>query len=570
MFLAALAARWAGADVLLLEKSPTTFGGTTRKSGGVFWIPNNHKMQEIGLQDPKDPALRYMAKLSYPKTYKPLEHKLGLNELEFDWLEKFYDTGSCMISGLAEKGVLPHLSFFKDNAGEPFYDYQYNAGIESDNRAPRGRALGAGLPTLGVWGVKIFKSISATLETLVLWLAEYKPSLREAIVLNRLTVDVSSCSGRTLVSQLRKGLGRSGVGIKMGTAVEGLLINPGGAVVGVMTHDWETGQSSMIRARKGVIFACGGFGGNRDMCRKHLPVNVQGSCASPGNTGDFHLLAEMLGCRFGNMNQAWGSETYLEERIREGWEAKFSIFNFRGDGFFIVNSRGERIFNEKMPYDERYKMHSSEENMFCYLVADRRTVELYGFDAVPSLPNPSSGLYIKGATIDELSANIARRLAEIAPSPHSSSGLEGAATVLAGDFSLQLTKTLSEFNIAAEAGRDEKFGRGESEAEKQWSNHHQTNDTPNHTMYPINPSGPFYAVILAPALLDTKGGPLVDCNGQVLDMKDQPIPGLYGAGNAVSSLSGQAYWSAGATIGIAMVTGWVAGEAVARSNVKDV
>ncbi len=50
-------------------------------------------------------------------------------------------------------------------------------------------------------------------------------------------------------------------------------------------------------------------------------------------------------------------------------------------------------------------------------------------------------------------------------------------------------------------------------------------------MAPMTTSGPYYAIILAPGTLDTKGGPVTDALGRVVDVKDEVIPGLYAAGN---------------------------------------
>ena len=49
-------------------------------------------------------------------------------------------------------------------------------------------------------------------------------------------------------------------------------------------------------------------------------------------------------------------------------------------------------------------------------------------------------------------------------------------------------------------------------------------------MAPLTTSGPYYAIILAPGTLDTKGGPVTDALGRVVDVKDQVIPGLYAIG----------------------------------------
>ena len=49
--------------------------------------------------------------------------------------------------------------------------------------------------------------------------------------------------------------------------------------------------------------------------------------------------------------------------------------------------------------------------------------------------------------------------------------------------------------------------------------------------------------------MGTSGGPRIDAHGRVQHVRDRPIPGLYGAGNAIASPSGPAYFGGGTTIG---------------------
>ena len=46
--------------VRLLEAAPT-FGGTTAKSGGIFWVPNNPFMRKQGIADAREDFLRHLA-----------------------------------------------------------------------------------------------------------------------------------------------------------------------------------------------------------------------------------------------------------------------------------------------------------------------------------------------------------------------------------------------------------------------------------------------------------------------------------------------------------------------------
>jgi 3-oxosteroid 1-dehydrogenase len=62
--------------------------------------------------------------------------------------------------------------------------------------------------------------------------------------------------------------------------------------------------------------------------------------------------------------------------------------------------------------------------------------------------------------------------------------------------------------------------------------------------------------------IGTKGGPIVDTNGQVLDADERPMPGLYACGNVSASVFGPAYPGAGATLGAGMTIGYAIGQAV--------
>src|SRR5580765_5412722 len=62
---AAIFAAEAKASVVMLEKA-LVFGGTTAKSGGIFWVPNNHLMRQQGMVDTREDFLRYAARTAFP------------------------------------------------------------------------------------------------------------------------------------------------------------------------------------------------------------------------------------------------------------------------------------------------------------------------------------------------------------------------------------------------------------------------------------------------------------------------------------------------------------------------
>ena len=58
-FMAALSAANQGASVLMLEKG-SHWGGTSSKSGGGIWVPNNRNITSAGVIDSPDDAFKYM------------------------------------------------------------------------------------------------------------------------------------------------------------------------------------------------------------------------------------------------------------------------------------------------------------------------------------------------------------------------------------------------------------------------------------------------------------------------------------------------------------------------------
>merc|ERR1711908_214850 len=106
------------------------------------------------------------------------------------------------------------------------------------------------------------------------------------------------------------------------------------------------------------------------------------------------------------------------------------------------------------------------------LIADRRSVDLYGNDFIAmTLPgDPADKLYIRGTSPAELGANLRPRIESVA----TRLGFEFS---LSDDFETSLAATIQRFNGFAEVGRDDDFGRGETDYEKQW--HFAFSDKPN-------------------------------------------------------------------------------------------
>ena len=87
---------------------------------------------------------------------------------------------------------------------------------------------------------------------------------------------------------------------------------------------------------------------------------------------------------------------------------------------------------------------------------------------------------------------------------------------------------------------------------------------PNPSLHAID-RGPFYAVKIVPGDLGTKGGLVTDERARVLRPDGSPIAGLYAAGNVSAAVMGHTYAGPGATIGPALVFGYLAAEDVAQA-----
>lgn len=517
-FAAAVAAANRGQQVVVLERAEW-IGGTTAKAGGTYWIPNNHLMREQGMADRRDAALRYMARLSHPHRYQPDAPHLGLTARQHALLEVFYDNGSVMVEEFASIGALKPIL--------EGHSPDYHADL-AENVAPYGRGLRP----------------------------DFVPD------------ETGSTGGDMLIEGLRSTAESLGVEIRCGHRVTEVVRNEDGAVVGAVVQ--ERRGMLLIRARRGVVFASGGFTHDAELAANHLRGPLLGGCAAETNTGDLIRIASGLGAELANMSHAWWSQTVLEV-ARHGPTIKDVWMPF-GDSMIQVNRYGRRVVNEKMIYNERAQVHfawSADQreysNLVLFMVYDdavaRSTEELPGLRQPVPMPGEESGWVISGQTWAELADRIEERLVEL----HSlTGGLE-----LDQSFVEQLRATVDQFNSYADSGCDPEFHRGETPIQLAWNGPAREGNTANPTMHRFAESGPYHAIILAPGALDTKGGPAIDVRGRITDRDGDPIPGLYGAGNCVASPAGQAYWAGGTTIGLALTFGHLAGCDVAQAPMKE-
>lgn len=523
---AALFAAEAGARVVVLEKAPV-FGGTTVKSGGVYFIPGNRFEREKGLKEPREATIASMARNSYPHLFDAAAPRFGLPENEFSLIEALYDHGAPAVEKLEAMGAL--VSMPADVLVGPLPDY-----------------------------------VDATREDTVvvdrrLWAR--KP-------------DGSFGLGDEMARQFRAGLEARGIPVLLGHRARHLATNARGEVVGL---EVETLDGSRLRfgARRGVVFGSGGFTHNRDLLLHYQPGPVVGGCAVPTNEGDFVGMALAVGARLGHMASAWRAQVVLEQALQFS-STPDDVFMPPGDSMLVVNRLGRRVVNEKTNYNERTRAHFAWDpyrkewvNAVLFMIYDQRTAELFA-GRFPLPPAGTTAPYVvTGATLPALAEALDARLAALAP--------QTGGVRLEPGFADTLADTVRRFDGFARRGVDEDFHRGAQLYDREWHSKiwsfpnpgtRWPPAAPNPTMMPLSRRGPYHAILLGCGTLDTNGGPVVNARAQVLSADGPPIPGLYGAGNCVASPTGPCYYAGGGTLGAAVVFGYLAGTHAAAEPVK--
>ena len=388
--IAALYAQAGGAQVIVLEKAPL-FGGTTAKSGGVYWIPNHPIERERGLKEPRDATLQAMCRASYPLLFDPAKPHYGLAQNDYELIETFYDRGADAVVGLEKMGAL--VSMPADVLVGPDARLHRAARRGEDRRSP----------LLGEEG-RTGRSASATR-----WCASSAP---------RST--------------------RSKVPILLGHRAQRALVNPRGDVVGLEVQG-KAAAPLRVRARRGVVFASGGFTHDDELVRNFQPGPIFGGCAVPTNQGDFVRIAESLGARLGHMQSAWRAQVVLEQALQFS-STPDDVFMPPGDSMILVNRFGRRVVDEKANYNERTRVHFAWDpvrhewaNLLLFMVYDQRTAELFGGRFPLPAAGTSAPYVLTAESWPALAKALDARLAQVA-------GRTGGLR-LAPDFGAQLAQT---------------------------------------------------------------------------------------------------------------------------------
>lgn len=519
---AALTARAAGAETLVIEKE-AMIGGNSALSGGTMWIPANPLMREEGIPDSVEEGLTYLnacVEDAGPATSQARR-------------QAYLSEGPRMIDFLRGLGI--RMNRVKDYA-----DYY----AELPGASTRGRALQCdvfNLSELGSYASRVpnLAPVIGYVEEfpqLTLVLRTWRGFATFARVIARtarakLTRRPMAANGAALIGLLLHAGLKHGIRVWTESPVKEVVVE-NNRVAGVkVLHE---GRESLIRARRGVLIACGGYARNLDMRKHHSrqPPSLEWTFSNPGETGEVVAMAMQLGAAMDLMDEAiWIPMTISPD-------GPMYLEYERGKPHsLIVDGTGRRYIDEGSPYmpfgQVMFDRNQHTPTIPSWMIFESRHRSRYtlGMNLPGRTPKEwiRSGFLKRADSIEKLAIQC---------------GLDPGA----------LGDTVQRFNRFAAAGVDEDFQRGDTRFSRNFGD---PSHKPNPALGAIE-RPPFYAVAVYPGDLGTFGGILTDEHARVLRDDGSVIDGLYATGNATAPVMGRIYPCTGASIASTMIFGCLA------------
>ena len=324
------------------------------------------------------------------------------------------------------------------------------------------------------------------------------------------------------------------IGVKMisSAPVTGLMAGPKRRIIGVEAV--ASGQPIRIGAKSGVILASGGFGSNKEMLKKYTKWNKRfKNMGCPSNTGDGIRMAEAVGANLESMDILMMSQV-KKTAPGELWVPSMQAFLF-------INKDGERVADESM------QRVWPEMGNVILRQKDQTIIVIFDEDSKNALVNTGAKVgfhgvfWWEGKKATSLNEDIKRGLKRgLIKQAKTIKALAAAIDV----DSTTLENTVAQYNRSCDRKHDNTFLKDPKYLE------------------PVR-KPPFYAMICnRPEYYVTMGGASINAKCQVLDSKNNVIPGLYAAGNDAGGMWAGGYnlYMCGGASGFALNSGRIAGE----------
>lgn len=290
------------------------------------------------------------------------------------------------------------------------------------------------------------------------------------------------------------------------------IIMADGAAAGIKA---VSGDTTYTINAKSVILASGGFGGNLDMVVENK-ADLAGFVSTNGATIDGSGI---------EMAIAAGAATVDMEQIQihptvyvnpESGATSLVTESIRGDGAICVNQEGVRFVNEDETRDVVSAAVLEQTGGYAWVIFDQKM-----YDASATY----AGYVSKGMCAATEGLSIADLAAAI--------GCDAAT----------LEATISTWNAAVTAGKDEEFGRN---------------------AFKSTLDDAYYAVKINPGIHHTMGGVVINTDTEVLTAEGTAIDNLYAAGEVTGGVHGANRLGGNAVADI-VVFGRIAGAAAAAN-----
>jgi fumarate reductase flavoprotein subunit len=332
---------------------------------------------------------------------------------------------------------------------------------------------------------------------------------------------------------------KRGVKILMQTAARKIIRAKNGAVSGIVAE--QKGQVVKIGARC-VIIATGGFTGNKELLNKLCPDFKKEMMTGtwPHHTGDGIFMAEEVGAAIAESVPIFHNGPVPETGP---WGGLANIIRY--PDLVWVNKKGQRFIDETGYHvweSGNAILHQPGKVMFGLFddivrkkIEEADLLTAFGWGSLKEGGERFSTADKKIAS--QIKKGLVKKCRDF----------NEIAEWIGSDPDV-LNKTLVEYNNACDSGHDPVFARDKS------------------TMVPLRQS-PFYVIKGYVHLGETMGGIKITEKMEVLDKKDQIIPGLYAAGVIADGWGGQTYCSdeiGGSAFGFAVNSGRIAGESAAE------
>ncbi|WP_395331420.1 FAD-dependent oxidoreductase [Novosphingobium sp. BL-8H] len=509
---AAIAARMAGLDTLVIEQD-LLVGGPSSLSSGMLWLPNSPLMRRDRVLDSRGEALHYLANFVAEGDPASTPERRAA----------FVDGVAPLVALYDARGVPLHRC-----EGYPDH-YDTLPGGHAEGRAVETSVIDA--ERLGSWRRRIrpqslpiparASELARLGRTGTTWEGRLGAvRLRWRRLAGKVRAQELFTAGAALQARLLLAALELGAEIRTRTALLGLE-SERGRVNGAMI-DCESWHRR-VRARHGVIVASG----------RVAPNASQGSDGD--GVGDAISAMTGLGASTAWMNEAWRFVRLASERAPP---ALIVLPALAKPHLVMVDARGNRFVNEAAPPMEvgracLARQRATDDAPGAWAICDAHHRALYRFGPfrAGTLPRERlrDGTIFKAGTLDALAR---------------ACGIDPAG----------LHATVTHWNGMAAHGKDTEFSKGASAYDRY---HGDPRQYPNPCLGRIS-QPPFFAVPLRAESLGTCGGVLVDAHAQVLRGDLRPIPGLYAIGGCTAPLSGPNDIAPGFAAGVGAVFGMIA------------